>query len=232
MPDKIFIRSAAAVITTLLFVFMQPAYCQQHGNAIKLETGGFTIPGARYMKPSGPLTLMQQHGLYYERRIGGAMQLTCGLAWWNNYIGNGYYWGDIPQVTSEKTKGSEVTTITRTNYKMLDLAIQHNLFAAKRHQFVVGLGLSCAMGYDVTSTYSIPPPPPPGAIFYGTCGFGFGDDRRSVTHLGAVSSLSYDYHILKGHFAVGADIKYRKYLNLPSAQIDYGVHIGYCFGKK
>ena len=69
-------------------------------------------------------------------------------------------------------------------------------------------------------------PLPPGWAWYDAEVYTY---QHSDVHLGFISSLGYDYLILKGRFAVGAAVKCRKYFALQSVQLDYGVHVGWNF---
>ena len=99
---------------------------------------------------------------------------------------------------------------------MFDAFFKYRLKISKKSEVKAGLGLSYTSGintyYDsLVVTYF---------------------ERWEYTHqkkegyLGVVPSLSYDYAIIRNRFSVGADLRYRKYFGLYSAQIDYGVHLG------
>ena len=224
-PNIIVMKKKMLAIIALFFAVIQSANCQQFTNTLKLETGCFIIPGSYNPQPYS-LSLQEQHGLYYEHTISRKIQISFGMNWWNSSMIGGYTIWEIPQVTSTKYDSKEIITLTRTNYKMVDIAVRYSLIATKRHRLNAGLGISFANGSDIFYKDIINYPLPPDVY---SCRSPPNSYEHSDIHLGAISSLSYDCYILKGRFAVGVDIKCRKYFSLQSVQLDYGIHVGYNF---
>lgn len=217
------------MLFTLLFIFVESANCQQYKNSLILETAGFVVPASAFPKQYGISNLMDQHGIYWDHRFNKRMHFTLGLNWWNSYVGNGYYFGAIPSVITSTVTETHDIGLTRTNYKMIDLAIGYSLISTKRHELVVAAGPTFAKGHDSYIELELSSLLP--------AGWGFSDlfatsSEHSDLHIGIIPSLSYNYHLLNGRFSTGADIKYRKYFSLKSYQLDYGVHIAYNFSRR
>jgi hypothetical protein len=227
---KYIMRKNLQLSVFALFTFLSSTIGQEYRNALKLESGDFINPEVYNPKLNLTSRLVRQDGLSFEHKLTHRVSLSFGLSIWNTnlFIGQPNYDINKTEVRTVKHNAHDDLMLSRSNYKMLDVSVGYSFIATKRHELRACLGASIAKGKDYYTDITIPPPLPPGWFWYDGMSNGY---EKSDAHLGLISSLSYDYHISKGHWSVGADFKCRKYFAFQSVELDYGLHLGYRFGK-
>ncbi len=213
---KVLRKTWLALVLGLLICNVAPAQ-KLFNNSIYLTGCGHYFSGVEY-NILEPLTFWAtQPGISYERTVCKVIGIVCSYSQWNDFWSSDPFFSYPEFVFGSPYPPRYEAILYRTQYKMLDLALNYIFTLSKRHQIKPGLGVSRAWGIDVFPD-SLQKSPSSNGI-----------RRQNDAYWGIVPFLSYNCLILKKRVNIGTDFKCRAYSGLYSWQFDYGVHIGYNF---
>ena len=163
--------------------------------------------------PFVDLNIGDQYGIDYERRIYKNWRIGIGYFTWNKTTGT--FAGSYGFIEQQPTVAG--STIGRSKFQMKDLYVGYKYNHFKRHKINIDFGCSYTWGIStvIDSVYWNPDPPYDGIIYR--------SDRR-ISYWGIIGKVSYDYLLLHNRVGIGANVEWRKYFDIYSSQIIYGVH--------
>ncbi len=206
------------ILSAFLFMITMSYSIAQNTKTNSLEFVGnnFFIPRILGFQLNINPNIANQFGVNYTRRISNNVRVLAGYSLWNNFIFNKLNVNGpvVKGSTGEWRKGS---LEYRSKYKFVDVAcVFHKEY--KKSDFALGAGVSYAVGTNTyIDTIVCNPDPPYDGIIY--------SHYVREGCWGVVPFFSYDYMVIKKCLSLGGDLKIRKYFNLYSSQIDYGIHV-------
>ena len=163
-----------------------------------------------------------QYSIYYERKVYKKWCIGTGYTTWNTFLSlSPVFTAYSVQVGGKPNDFRKGALDHRSLYKMYDIYAAYSLNKSKKHKIKIELGTSVTWGLNTyIDTFWVDPTNYEGH-------FRFHEEKAQ--YFGIISSLFYDYPILKNRMSIGANLKYHKYFGLYSSQFDYGFHVGYNF---
>ena len=165
-------------------------------------------------------------GLSYERIVYKNWGIGVGYSLWNPFqsLYDNVYGPDGQEANELHGKiepWQERGTLEWISaYKMYDLYVSYRYNELKKHKINAGAGFSYATGKNwVLDTVYFNPP----------------YDNEWISHMeqghyyGLMAFISYDYLCLHNRVAIGYVVKWRKYFDLYSPQLEYGFNLKYIF---
>lgn len=187
-----------------------------YANAVSFCANNFMFPKITPFRFSIDRNFADQFGIFYRRNVFNKWSAAVGYYAWNDLLSKKEN-PDGPKIPGILLQTGVGSHLYRLKYRMLDLSIAYSE-AVKKNVFTVGVGASRYWGTNIyIDSIYVNPAPPNDAIFF--------TKAKQESYIGLVPFLSYEYLLLNNRFGIGADVRLRKYFQLYSSQVDYGIHI-------
>jgi hypothetical protein len=195
----------------------------------KVFRNTITVSGTNYYIPFDfqglglMMWLNNRIGIDYKRKISKKTYIQIGYSKWNNmpwYRYRDKYVDEFAvRPAHDGLRPGTIDIIGR--YKIIDLAVSHQIYVHKRHSFNAGLSISYTWGKNNVIDSITIFPGKQDALFFA--------HEETAHYYGIVPFAGYDYQCFGSRMNFGADIRYRHYLGYMFNTWEYGFHIGFLF---